>query len=253
MKKLENKTVFITGGLSGIGYACAIEAAKEGADVAIADLDSVDSEKLLTEIKLQNPKAIFIPCDVSDYAQVKLCIEKVIATFGKLDIAVNNAGIGGEASRVGDMSDAAWHKVIDVNLNGVFHCMKFELMQMAIQKSGVIINMASILAKVGFSFSSHYVAAKHAIIGLTQTAAIEYAEEGIRINAICPGFIETPLLVKGGISDNPEMKKMIVELHPMKRLGSSEEIAKAFLFLASEDSSFVTGTSLEVDGGYLAR
>jgi NAD(P)-dependent dehydrogenase (short-subunit alcohol dehydrogenase family) len=131
--------------------------------------------------------------------------------------------------------------------------MHHELAQMAKQKSGVIINMSSILGKVGFANSAHYVAAKHGVIGLTQTAALEYATEGIRINAICPGFIETPLLTKGGISDNKEVKQMIVNLHPLKRLGQSEEIANGFIFLASNESSFMTGTAIEIDGGYLAQ
>jgi NAD(P)-dependent dehydrogenase (short-subunit alcohol dehydrogenase family) len=131
--------------------------------------------------------------------------------------------------------------------------MKHELAQMAKQKNGVIVNMSSILGKVGFPTSSHYVAAKHAVIGLTQTAALEYAEEGIRINAICPGFIETPLLTNAGISDNTEVKQHIIDLHPMKRLGKSEEIANGFIFLACDESSFVSGTTLEIDGGYLAE
>jgi NAD(P)-dependent dehydrogenase (short-subunit alcohol dehydrogenase family) len=252
MKKLQNKTVFITGGLSGIGKACAIAAAKEGANIVIADLKSVDFDLHMSEIRKENPKALFIECDVSKMDQVQSAIEKVISTFGTLDIALNNAGIGGESNKVGDMTEQAWLKVIAINLNGVFYCMKHELIQMAKQKKGVIINMASILGKVGFATSSHYVAAKHGVIGLTKTAAIEYAVEGIRINAICPGFIETPLLINAGISDNTEIKNYIVDLHPMKRLGKPEEIANGFLFLACDDSSFVTGTALEIEGGYLS-
>jgi NAD(P)-dependent dehydrogenase (short-subunit alcohol dehydrogenase family) len=253
MKKLENKTVFITGGLSGIGKACAIAAAKEGANIAVVDMKSANSDIAMEEIKKENPKAIFIDCDVSVFAQVQTAIEKVVSTFGTLDVALNNAGIGGEANKVGDMTEEAWLKVIGVNLNGVFNGMKHELAQMAKQKSGVIVNMSSILGKVGFPTSSHYVAAKHAVIGLTQTAALEYAEEGIRINAICPGFIETPLLTNAGISDNTEVKQHIIDLHPMKRLGKSEEIANGFIFLACDESSFVSGTTLEIDGGYLAE
>ena len=253
MKKLENKTVFITGGLSGIGKACAIAAAKEGANVAVADMKSDAVEKAMAEIKKENPKAIFIDCDVSVFAQVQAAIEKVVSTFGTLDVALNNAGIGGEAHKVGDMTEQAWLKVIGVNLNGVFNGMKHELAQMAKQKKGVIVNMSSILGKVGFESSSHYVAAKHGVIGLTQTAALEYAVEGIRINAICPGFIDTPLLTKGGISDHADVKQHIIDLHPMKRLGKAEEIANGFIFLACDDSSFVSGTTLEIDGGYLAE
>ena len=252
MKKLENKTVFITGGLSGIGKACAIAAAREGANIVIADMKSESSDKAMEEIKKENSKAIFIECDVSNFNQVQKAIEKTVTTFNTLDVALNNAGIGGEAGKVGDMTEQAWLKVIGVNLNGVFNCMKHELTQMQKQKSGVIVNMSSILGKVGFATSSHYVAAKHGIIGLTQTAAIEYATEGIRINAICPGFIDTPLLAKGGITDHADVKQQIIDLHPMKRLGKAEEIANGFIFLACDDSSFITGTSIEIDGGYLA-
>jgi NAD(P)-dependent dehydrogenase (short-subunit alcohol dehydrogenase family) len=253
LKKLGNKTVFITGGLSGIGLACAIAAAKEGADLAIADLKSADSGEIMQEIKSVNPKAIFIECDVSVFAQVQTAIQKVVSTFGRVDVALNNAGIGGESNKVGDMTEQAWLKVIGVNLNGVFNCMKHELTQMISQKNGVIVNMSSILGKVGFAASSHYVASKHAILGLTKTAALEYATDGIRINAICPGFIETPLLANAGIIKDSDLHKYIIGLHPMKRLGKSEEIASAFIFLASDDSTFITGTSLEIEGGYLAQ
>jgi NAD(P)-dependent dehydrogenase (short-subunit alcohol dehydrogenase family) len=253
MKRLENKTVFITGGLSGIGKACAIAAAKEGANIAIADMKSATFDITMEAIKKENPKAIFIECDVSVFAQVQTAIQKVVSTFGTLDVALNNAGISGEPNKVGDMTEQAWLKVIGVNLNGVFNCMKHELTQMVKQKKGVIVNMSSILGKVGFATSSHYVAAKHGVLGLTQTAALEYAIQGIRINAICPGFIETPLLTKAGISDHPDIKQHIIDLHPMKRMGKSEEVASGFIFLACDDSSFITGTKLEIDGGYLAE
>ncbi|WP_394990464.1 SDR family NAD(P)-dependent oxidoreductase [Emticicia sp.] len=253
MQKLENKTVFITGGFSGIGNACVIAAANEGANIAIADMKSETTDEVMEEVKKVNPRAIFIECDVSVFAQVQTAIEKVVSTFGTLDVALNNAGIAGEPNKIGDMTEHAWLKVIGINLNGVFNGMKHELAQMAKQKNGVIINMASILGKVGFATSAHYVAAKHGVIGLTQTAALEYALEGIRINAICPGFIETPLIAKSDIGTNPEIKQHIIDLHPMKRMGKSEEIAKGFIFLACDDSSFITGTTLEIDGGFLAE
>jgi NAD(P)-dependent dehydrogenase (short-subunit alcohol dehydrogenase family) len=253
MKRLENKTVFITGGLSGIGKACARASAREGANVVIADLKSDKTDEVMEEIQRENPKAVFIECDVSKYSQVESAIQKTISTFNTLDVALNNAGIGGEAHKVGDMTEEAWLKVIGVNLNGVFNCMKHELAQMAIQKKGVIVNISSILGKVGFSNSSHYVASKHGILGLTKTAALEYATEGIRINAICPGFIETPLLTNAGITENSDIQKHIIGLHPMKRLGQPEEIASGFIFLASDESSFMTGTTLEIDGGYLIQ
>ena len=160
MKKLENKTVFITGGLSGIGNACAILAAKEGANIAVADMKSATTDKAMEQIKMENPKAIFIECDVSVFAQVHGAIQKVVSTFDTLDVALNNAGIIGVPNKVGDMTEQDWLKVIGVNLNGVFNCMKHELTQMSKQKKGVIINMSSILGKVGFTTLSHYVAAK---------------------------------------------------------------------------------------------
>jgi NAD(P)-dependent dehydrogenase (short-subunit alcohol dehydrogenase family) len=252
MKRLENKTVFITGGLSGIGKACAIMAAMEGANVAVVDLKSADTDAAMAAIKKHNPKAIFIECNVADFGQVAAAVEKTVTTFGTLNVALNNAGIGGKPNKVGDMAEQEWLTVINVNLNGVFNCMKHQLAQMAKQKSGVIVNMSSILGKVGFATSSHYAAAKHGVIGLTQTAALEYAAEGIRINAICPGFIDTPLLAKGGITNHPEVAQHIVGLHPMKRLGSADEIANGFIFLACDESSFMTGSALEIDGGYLA-
>ncbi len=253
MKRLENKSVFITGGLSGIGKECALLAAKEGANVAVADLKSDDSKEVLNEIQNINSKAIFIECDVSNFEQVENAINTVVDAFGSIDVALNNAGIGGKAAKVGDLEADDWTQVINVNLNGVFNCCRHELKQMEAQKSGVIINMSSILGKVGFATSSHYVAAKHGVIGLTQTAALEYAQEGIRVNALCPGFISTPLMDKAGINDDKDAKKLIESKHAMNRMGKSKEIANAFIFLASNESSFVTGSALEIDGGYLAQ
>lgn len=253
MKRLEKKTVFVTGGLSGIGKACAVAAATEGANVVVADIKSVDFDTAMRDIKSENKSAIFVECDVTSMEQVAGALAKAVETFGSVDIALNDAGIAGEPNRVGDMTEEGWNTVIHVNLTGVFNCMKHELIQMSSQKSGVIVNMSSIHGKVGFSCSAGYVAAKHGIIGLTQTAALEYAHEGIRVNAICPGFVNTPLLTKGGKNDSEKVKQQITELHPMKRLGKSEEVAKGFIFLASDESSFVTGTTLEIDGGYLAQ
>jgi NAD(P)-dependent dehydrogenase (short-subunit alcohol dehydrogenase family) len=252
MKRLEERVVFITGGLSGIGKACAMAAARQGAILVIADLPSPTSEVVMKEIMGESPRSIFIECNVAVFLQVKVAVDKAVEMFGRLDVALNNAGIAGSPAKMGDMSEEAWLKVTGINYNGVFNCMKHELAQMARQKSGVVVNMSSILGKVGFATASHYAAAKHGIIGMTQTAALEYAGEGIRVNAICPGFIDTPLLEKGGISGDPIVKEHIVNLHPMKRLGLPEEIARGFIFLATDDSAFITGTSLEMDGGFLS-
>lgn len=250
---LENKTVLITGGLSGIGKACAFAAAKEGANVVIADIKSDKINKVMEELKKENSKALFIECDVSVYKQVESLIQQVVSKFSTIDVALNNAGISGQASKLEDMSEESWLKVINVNLNGVFNCMKHELVQMSKQKRGTIVNMSSILGKVGTANSSHYTASKHGVIGLTKSAALEYAAEGIRINAICPAYIETPMLINAGITENPEVLKYAKDLHPMKRLGKPEEIASGFIFLASDESSFITGTTLEIDGGYLSQ
>ena len=252
-RKLENKTVFITGGLSGIGKACAIAAAKEGANIAIADRERNTSIASMNDIKAIQPNAIYIECNVSIYSDVEAAIKTVYNTFGRLDVALNNAGIGGKPCKLADMEVESWLHVLDVNLNGIFYCMKLELQQMIKQGGGVIVNMSSITGKVGYAKSAHYVASKHGILGITQTAALEYATEGIRINAICPGFINTPLLDKLELTKNDAVKKHLCEMHPMNRLGNAEEVAKGFIFLACDDSSYMTGTALEIDGGFLAK
>jgi NAD(P)-dependent dehydrogenase (short-subunit alcohol dehydrogenase family) len=253
MKKLENKTVFITGGLSGIGKACAIAAAAEGATVVVADIKSVALDAAMKEITAENEKSIFLECDVISCEQVSAVITEVVQKFGSIDVALNNAGIAGEPKRTHELTEEEWNSIIHVNLNGIFNCMKYELTHMVKQKAGVIVNMSSVLGKIGFAHSAAYVAAKHGVIGLTQTAALEYAPEGIRINSICPGFINTPMLTKEGLNEDEKTRQHIITLHPLNRLGTAEEIAKAFIFLASDDSSFITGTSLEVDGGFLAQ
>lgn len=256
MEKLRDKIVFITGGSSGIGRACAVLAAQEGARVAIADLKADEnSHATLGEIRQAGGEGYFVECDVASVGSVEQAIGKVLAEFGGLDVAINNAGIGGEANLLADMSDQGWEKVINVNLHGVRHCMKHELKHMTKQRSGVIINMASILGHVGFANSSAYVTAKHGVMGLTKTAALEYAHLGIRVNAICPGFIQTPMLTNAGL-DSEELKgtrHLIENAHAVKRLGTAEEVARATIWLASEDASFVHGTGIIVDGGYLAQ
>ncbi len=253
MKRLQDQTVFITGGLTGIGKACAIAAACEGANVVIADIKSVALDSTLKEIRAENSSAEFVECDITSTENIKNAIAFTIEKFKTLDVALNNAGIGGEAEPLVEMSDDNWNNVIRVNLTGVFQCMKQELEVMATHKKGVIINMASVLGQIGFAGSAGYVAAKHGVIGLTKTAALENATKGIRVNAICPGFVETQMLAKGGLDANEVSKQKVMGMHPMNRFGKTSEIATAFIFLASGESSFITGSTLNVDGGYIAQ
>ncbi len=248
-KILEGKVAFVTGGGSGIGEACAIAFANEGASVAIADMDMVGAERVATKITKNGGKAKAYKLDVADDIAVGNVILEVEKDMGGLHIGVNNAGIGGDIAPTAEQTVAGWHKVISVNLDGVFYCTRHEIAAMKRSGGGSIINMASILGAVGFAGSAAYVAAKHGVIGLTQASAIEYATEKIRINAVGPGFIQTPLL--GALPE--DSLAGIAAMHPMNRLGKSEEVAALVLFLASPASSFITGSYYPVDGGYLAK
>jgi len=178
-------------------------------------------------------------------------VEKTLEAYGSLDMAFNNAGIGGEANAIADMSIEGWNKIIAVNLSSVFYCMKYEIAAMLKSDKGAIVNMSSILGSVGFANSAGYVAAKHGVIGLTQNAALEYSAKGVRINAVGPGFINTPLLSKAGMDDG--VKQYLAKMHPIGRLGESGEVAELVVWLCSDKASFVTGSYYPVDGGYLAQ
>ena len=251
MQGLDGKVAIVTGGSSGIGLAAAQGFAANGAKVVIADV--TDGSEAVEGIKQDGGDALFVKTDVSKTADVRAMVDAAVNTYGRLDFGVNNAGIGGPSATTGDYTEEDWNRVIGINLTGVWSCMKYQLEQMVKQGSGVIVNMASILGWVGFSHAPAYVAAKHGVIGLTKAAAIEYATQGIRINAVCPAFIYTPLLENAGMSEGSDQYNMLVGLHPMGRLGKPEEVSDLVLWLCSDGASFVTGSAYLVDGGYVAR
>ena len=246
---MKNKTVIITGAASGIGKATAQLFANKGAYVVISDVNKLEGEKLVEEISNAGGKAAFFKTDVSVAAEMEALVNFAVKTYGKLDVAINNAGIGGEQNSIADMSLAGWEKIISVNLNSLFYGMKYQIGAMLKSGGGSIVNISSILGAVGFAGSAGYSAAKHGVIGLTQTAALEYSAQNIRANAVGPGFIDTPLLNALDV----QMKSQLVALHPIGRLGKSEEVAELILWLASDKSSFVSGSYYPIDGGYLAK
>lgn len=248
MKKLENKVVFITGGASGLGRAAAVAAAAEGAKVVIADLPGTDHAAALAEVTAAGAQAMFVPLDVTDSASVQQAVAATVSQFGRLDVALNNAGIGDGFFSFLDTSEESFRRILDVNLTGVFVCMKHELAQFVRQGGGVIVNMSSLAGLKGAPGLSAYVAAKHGVLGLTKTAAQEFARRNVRVNALCPYYIDTPL-----IKDAPaEVRQQMVAMSPMKRLGRAEEVAKAFIYLASDDASYTNGTQLVIDSGVIS-
>ena len=253
MNDFNNKVALVTGAGSGIGRACALAFAQGGAKLIVADIVVAGGEETVRLISDAGGEAVFAPCDVTKAEGVNSVMTMALTKYGRLDYACNNAGIGGPSMLTGDYKEDDWRAVIDVNLIGAWLCMKYELEIMQKQGGGAIVNMASILGKVGFATASAYVAAKHGLIGLTETAALEYATQNIRVNAVCPGFIYTPLLEKAGMKTGSDLHAQIANLHPMKRMGTSEEIANAVTWLCSDAASFITGHALMVDGGYTAQ
>ncbi|MEF8758101.1 MAG: SDR family oxidoreductase [Halobacteriales archaeon] len=249
-----DRVVAVTGGSSGIGRETAVQFATHGASVVVADVDDEKGEETVSIIEDENGEAVYVHTDVTDMEQVREMVRTAIDEYGRLDYAVNNAGIGGQQMAAGEHTEESWQQVIDINLNGVWRSMKAELEEMLGQdEGGVIVNMASILGQVGFEGASAYVSAKHGVLGLTKTAAWEYGGEGVRVNAVCPGFIETQMLEEGGITEDEELRAQIEAMHSQDRLGDPEEIADAVMWLCSDGASFTNGEALTVDDGYTAR
>jgi len=251
MKEFTGKVAMITGAASGIGRASAQFYAREGAKVAISDIDEAGGRETVELIEEAGGDAFFITTDVSDPADCEALVRQTIEQYGRLDYACNNAGIGGEQNLTADYSLEGWQKVIGVNLSGVFYCMKYEIPAMLETGGGAIVNMASILGQVSFATAPAYVASKHGVVGLTKNAAVEYASSGVRVNAVGPAFIKTPMIAK--LEEDVETLNMLVSLHPIGRLGVPDEVAELVIWLSSERASYITGAYFAIDGGYLAR
>lgn len=246
----KDKVALVTGGSSGIGRATALAFAKKGAKVVIADW--IENKETMDLIKNLGAEAIFVKCDVSKSADVKALIEKTIDTFGRLDFAYNNAGIEGTSAPTQDCSEENWDKTIDVNLKGIWLCMKYQIPVMLKKGKGSIVNCSSVAGLVGFQGLPAYVASKHGVLGLTKTAALENAKLGIRINAVCPGVIQTPMIDRL-TGKQKEAEEQFTTMEPVGRFGQPEEIACAVMWLCSDEASFVTGIEMPVDGGFVAQ
>jgi NAD(P)-dependent dehydrogenase (short-subunit alcohol dehydrogenase family) len=250
--ELEGKTVLVTGAGSGIGRESALAFAASRAQVMVSDVVVESSEETVAQIKAAGGEATFMRADVSQRADVEALIRQTVETYGRLDCAHNNAGIEGDMASTADCTEANWDRTIAINLKGVWLCMKYEIPQMLEQGGGVIVNTSSVAGLVGFLNLPAYVATKHGVAGLTRTAALEYAQQGIRVNAVCPGVIHTPMIdrIVGG---DAEAEAQFTALEPVGRMGSPAEVAQAVVWLCSDAASFVTGIAMPVDGGFVAQ
>ena len=245
-----DKVAIVTGGSFGIGRATALAFAERGAKVVVADC--IEDRETLEQIKMAGGEGIFVQCDVSKPAEVNEMVDRAFDTFGRLDYAFNNAGIEGIQGITADCTEDNWERTIGVNLKGIWLCMKYEIPLMLKQKRGAIVNCASIAGLVGFPGLPAYVASKHGVVGLTKTAALEYAKENIRVNAVCPGVIKTPMIDRFTGKDKA-VEKQFVDKEPIGRMGEPQEVAEAVVWLCSDKASFVTGDAMAVDGGWIAQ
>lgn len=245
------KSVLVTGAAGGIGRAAALAFARGGARVTVSDISAAGGEETAAMIIQAGGEAIFVKTDVARPAEVEALIDRIVATYGRLDCAFNNAGIEIEHLPLADTDEEVFDRIMSVNVKGVWLCMKYEIRQMLKQGGGVIANTASVAGLVGAPLQAIYAGSKHAVVGLTKTAAAEYGRAGIRVNAVCPGIIRTPMLERA-LAREPRREKGIKKAHPIGRLGEAEEIANAALWLCSDKASFVTGHAMAVDGGLVA-
>ncbi|MEV7926595.1 MULTISPECIES: SDR family NAD(P)-dependent oxidoreductase [unclassified Kitasatospora] len=248
-QEFTGKAALVTGGASGIGLAVARRLAAGGAAVAVADFDLEGARKAAAELEAAGARALAIGTDVTDPESVRAAVQATVDGLGALHLAVNNAGISGAKAPTGAYEPEQWRRVLATNLDGVFYSLRYEIPAILAAGGGAVVNMASILGTNGFAGSPAYAAAKHGVVGLTKTAALEYAAQGVRINAVGPGFIDTPLLSAA----DEEARQALVALHPAGRLGRAEEVAELTAFLLSDRASFIHGSYHLVDGAYAAR
>ena len=246
---LKNKVAIVTGGTSGIGRDTAVLFAEAGAKVVVAGRREAEGRETIDLIRAAGGEGLFLKTDVSKAAEVRSMVEKTVEKFGRLDVAFNNAGIEGTWKPIVELSEDDWDRTIDINLKGVFLCLKYEIQQMLKNGGGTIVNMASVAGLMGSPSASPYCASKHGVIGLTRTAALECAKQKIRVNAVCPAVIESPM--ENRLFSEPEVHKFAVGMHPIGRIGKAREVSEAVLFLSSDKSTFMTGHYMVIDGGML--
>ncbi len=249
---MQDRTALVTGAASGIGRAVAEFFAARGANVVVSDVDEAGSDETVERIRAEGGRAAMVPCDVSRSADVERLLDRTIETFGRLDHACNDAGVEGEQAPTAECTEDNWHRVIGVNLMGAWLCMKHEIARMLDTGGGSIVNVSSIAGLIGFPGLPAYVASKHGLVGLTRNAALEYADRNIRVNAVCPGAIHTPMIDRV-IHEDRGFEKELLASHPLGRMGEPSEIAELVVWLCSDAASFVTGQAIAADGGYVAR